>query len=402
MLGISRWNGKGGSYRTVQRFFNSSIDWLKVNWFFVRVHFSDSKAVWIAAGDWTIVTKAGKSTFGLGRFFSSLYSKTVPGLSFFAISLINVSTRKSHPIYIKQQSSLTKETSPNQPVSSSETSATPKRKPGRPKGSKNKNKTEVKLSSHLCFIQEMIVSVLTLMSGGINLRYFVMDGEFGHNAAIQMVKQATLELISKLQKNSELYLPYEGVYAGRGPRRKYGQRIDYKHLPAKYLKETSTQDGILTKIFQMTVWHKLIPQLLNVVIIHKTNLATGAIAHVVLFSTDLNLAYDKIIAYYQLRFQIEFNFREAKQYWGLEDFMNINEIPVTNAANLSFFMVNFAEAWIIQTQKTNPNFSVEDLKAFFRGQKYVDEIIKLLPEKPDPILFSKINTKIAALGSINT
>lgn len=27
MLGISRWAGKGGSYRTVQRFFNTTIPW---------------------------------------------------------------------------------------------------------------------------------------------------------------------------------------------------------------------------------------------------------------------------------------------------------------------------------------------------------------------------------------
>jgi putative transposase len=29
------------------------------------------------------------------------------------------------------------------------------------------------------------------------------------------------------------------------------------------------------------------------------------------------------VDYYSLRFQIEFNFRDAKQYWGLEDFMNM-------------------------------------------------------------------------------
>ena len=142
--------------------------------------------------------------------------------------------------------------------------------------------------------------------------------------------------------------------------------------------------------------------MLNVVVIHKTNLESGATAHVVLFSTDLELDYDKIIDYYQLRFQIEFNFREAKQYWGLEDFMNIGETQVTNAANLAFFMVNFSKAWIAKNKPGNPQYSVEDLKAHFRGQKYVQEIIKLLPEKPDPILFSKINAKIAAIGSINT
>ncbi len=74
------------------------------------------------------------------------------------------------------------------------------------------------------------------------------------------------------------------------------------------------------------VWHKNFPMLLSVVIIVKTNLKTGKIAKVLLFSNDLKLAYDTLIDYYQLRFQIEFNFRDAKQYWGLEDFMNIKEI----------------------------------------------------------------------------
>src|SRR6266478_5657239 len=61
----------------------------------------------------------------------------------------------------------------------------------------------------------------------------------------------------------------------------------------------------------------------NVVIIAKTNLRTQARAHVVLFSSDLDLAYAPLVDYYGLRFQIEFNFRDAKQYWGLEDFMNV-------------------------------------------------------------------------------
>ena len=30
MLGLSRWAGKGGSYRTVQRFFNTVIPWPEV------------------------------------------------------------------------------------------------------------------------------------------------------------------------------------------------------------------------------------------------------------------------------------------------------------------------------------------------------------------------------------
>ncbi|PKO12303.1 MAG: hypothetical protein CVU39_24990 [Chloroflexi bacterium HGW-Chloroflexi-10] len=37
---------------------------------------------------------------------------------------------------------------------------------------------------------------------------------------------------------------------------------------------------------------------------------------------------------------IEFNFRDAKQFWGLEDFMNVNPATMNNAGNLSLSMVN--------------------------------------------------------------
>jgi hypothetical protein len=77
----------------------------------------------------------------------------------------------------------------------------------------------------------------------------------------------------------------------------------------------------------MHLWHKRFADLLNVVVVVKTNLQTGATAHVVLFSRDLELASDKLVEYYRLRFQIEFNFRDAKQYWGLEDFMTVNPTP---------------------------------------------------------------------------
>ena len=70
---------------------------------------------------------------------------------------------------------------------------------------------------------------------------------------------------------------------------------------------------------------------------------TGATSHVILFSSNQELAWNKIIEYYQLRFQIEFNFRDAKQFWGLEDFMNIKQTQVHNAANLAMFMVNVSQ-----------------------------------------------------------
>jgi len=356
--------------------------------------------VYLLAGDESIVTKSGKKTYGLDRFFSGLYGKPVPGLSFFALSLISVQERRSYPIMVEQQvrEPAEKVTPPPQKTKS----ATPKRKPGRPKGSKNKDKTKVTLTAELELIKSMVLKLLLLINGHLPLTYLVLDGHFGNNNALQMTRQCGLHLISKLRHDAALHIPYAGPQKPCGPRRKYGDQIDYDDLPATYLKQMRVEDGIQTRIYQAALWHKEFPQLLNVVIIVKVNLETGAQAHVVLFSSDLSLTYDQLIDYYALRFQIEFNFREAKQYWGLEDFMNVTQTTVTNAANLSLFMVNLAALLLRDFRQLNSRFGVLDLKAHFRGRKYVSETIKLLPEKPDPILLAQVFDTVARLGSIHT
>jgi hypothetical protein len=204
-----------------------------------------------------------------------------------------------------------------------------------------------------------------------------------------------------LRYDAALYFPYEGPYAGKGPQRKYGDKLNYGPIPDKYLKETAIEKNIQTRIYQAQLWHKEVAQALNVVIILKMNLKTGAWAWVLLFSDDLELSYAQIIAYYSLRFQIEFNFRDAKQYWGLEDFMNVKETAVTNAANLSLFMVNVAYLLLRDCRQENSTVNVLDLKAYFRGRKYVAETLKWLPQKPEPILMASIFDRVSRLGSIH-
>ena len=78
--------------------------------------------------------------------------------------------------------------------------------------------------------------------------------------------------------------PYDGPYAGRGKRKKYGHKLDYHHIADTYVKASFVEEDIKTTIYQMHVWHKKFADLLNVVVIVKTNLKTQAVAHVVLFS----------------------------------------------------------------------------------------------------------------------
>jgi putative transposase len=95
--------------------------------------------------------------------------------------------------------------------------------------------------------------------------------------------------------------------------------------------------------------------------------------------------------------------REQNCQKSQEDFMNIKKIPVHNAVNLSVFMVNLSRVLIqkMRLDTDNSDLSILDLKAHFRGLKYVNETLKLLHEKPDPILFQHVSTQIAKLGAIN-
>lgn len=400
MLGLSRWTDKGGSYRTIQRFYHTVLPWADLLWIFFVKQLCKPGEEYILAGDEVVVSKAGKKTYGLERFFSSIQQRPIPGISFFTFSLLNVGERRSYPVQTTQVVKSAEEKADSKQQQKAKKSAE-KKKPGRPKGSKNKNKQEVALNAELLRIQQALRALSKTIRTILSLKYVVMDGHFGNYPSAWMVRQEKLHLISKLRCDAALYLPYEGEYSTIGRHPKYGDKIDVYKINEKYLKETSIQENLRTDIYQATLLNKEFDFALNVVIIIKTNLDTQAQAHVILFTTDLDLAYNKIIDFYRLRFQIEFNFRDAKQYWGLEDFMNVKEISVTNAANLSFFMVNFSHLLLRPFQLYNPDYSILDLKAHYHGYRYTAETIKLLPQKPDPILLASIFEQIARLGMIH-
>jgi putative transposase len=402
MLGISRWTGHGGSYRTIQRFFATALPWAQLFWHFFRHHLFQADDVYLLAGDEVVVTKAGKTTHGLGRFFSSIYQRPVPGLAFFSLALVSTKERRAFPVRIEQVVRTDAEKAATKAKTTRKTTkeATAKRKPGRPKGSKNKPKAAT-LSPELQRIQTLVQELLQLIASLFPLTYLLLDGHFGNGPSLQMAKQCGLHLISKLRFDAALYLPYDGPYQGRGPRRKYGAKLDYEHLPEAFLQQSSIEGAVETRIYQAELLHKEFGQPLNVVIIEKLNRSTQKRAHVLLFSSDLTLVYGKLIEYYSLRFQIEFTFRDAKQYWGLEDFMTVTPVGVSNAANLSLFLVNLSSVLLARFRQEDPQWSVLDLKAWYRGSKYVTELIKLLPESPDDDLMAQLFHQMAQLGRIH-
>ncbi len=405
MLNISRWTSEGGSYRTVQRFFNTVIPWGTIYWVFFTTYLLDRESAYILAGDETIVSKSGHSTYGLSRFFSSVSGKTLPSLAFLSLSLVSVEERRSYPLLMEQivrgDTCGLRSLPVSEPPEETQ-KPVPRPKRGRPKGSRNRNKTQVRLSDTLKHLQTMIKALLRRIDDLIPVRYLVLDGYFGHNPALQMTQQCGLHLISKLRINTALYLPATLPYAGRGRPRLYGQRFNPQHIDPKYRVSTQTHENITTEVYQVSkLRHKKFPEPLNVVCILKTHLLTEKKSHVLLFSSDLALDAETMIDYYGLRFQIEFNFRDAKQYWGLEDFMNVNKIPVNNAANLSMFMVNVSAKLLAPLRLELAECSILDLKARYRGMKYLQETLKILPQKPDAIIIHEIAERLGSIGAIH-
>jgi hypothetical protein len=404
MLGLSRWTEKGGSYRTIQRLYHTILPWNAIQWRFFQERFLQPTDEYLIAGDEVVVSKAGKETYGLDRFFAGLQQQVIPGLSFFAFSLVNVREEQSYPLQISQivKDEAEKAARKAKKEAKQAKKTAEKRKPGRPKGSKNKAKAEVVLSAELLRVQSSLRSLVTTVGSKLALRYVALDGHFGNYPSAYMVRQENLHLISKMRHDAALYTAFRGEHSGPGPKPKYGSRIDVHQMDVQHLKETTIQDQIRTDIYQGQFYNKEFAFALNVVIILKTNLLTQTQAHAILFSTDLEQTYKQIIHLYRLRFQIEFNFRDSKQYWGLEDFMNVRETAVTNAANLAFFMVNIAQALCQPFRNLQPDFSVIDLKSHYRGYRYASETIKLLPQKPDAILLARIFEQIARLGAIHS
>lgn len=258
-----------------------------------------------------MVSKAGDKSYGLDRFFSSIFGKPIAGLAFFALSLVSIAERKSYPLLVEQvtrsaaekaASQARKKETASKAVKAKET----KGKPGRPKGVKNQDKRQIEWTEEALRLKRMALALLERIKHRVRIRYLVLDGHFGNNNMLQMIRQSlALHLICKLRSDSALYFPYSGEQASKGRRRIYGNKLDFDNIPAKYRMKSWTEEGILTEIYQVALLHKAFADSLNIVLMVKTNLPTQRKAHVILFTSDLELAFDKLIQFYQLRFQIE-------------------------------------------------------------------------------------------------
>jgi len=81
--------------------------------------------------------------------------------------------------------------------------------------------------------------------------------------------------------------------------------------------------------------------------------------------------------------------------------MNVAERPLTNALNLSLFMVNVAQVLLREYRQSVPQAGALDLKSYYRANRYFAEMIKMLPQKPEPNFLNRLFGAIIAIGRIH-
>jgi putative transposase len=222
LLGLSRWTGTGGSYRTVQRFFSTVIPWAMRLWVFFRPHVYCPQEVSLLAGDEVVVPKAGTTTHGLERCFSRLAGQPVPGLACFTLSLVRGQARRSFPLRVDQVVRSAAEKATSKATAEAKQAKAPRapHRLGRPPGHTNTPTAHVTLTPELRRLNAMIEALLPLIARVIPLTSLVLDGHFGHHNALSLAPQSNLPRIATRRGDAALSFPSTGPSAGRGPRRK--------------------------------------------------------------------------------------------------------------------------------------------------------------------------------------
>jgi len=402
MKNISRWTGTGGSYRSIQRLMLSPINWLCLNLSLFYVWLSDQSIVlneenFILAVDEVVEPKSRNKTDGIGFFYSTIFGKQTRSICRQAISIVDVKNRKSFILEEDKQKSIVRKKKGKK----TKTKQKPKRKVGRPANSVSKLMTIEWYPIYISLDNMLKSSMLELNKKG-NIRYLVADGKYANKNGILVARRNSLELISKAQKRTAFYFPAQQAKKKQGAPKKYGKKL--QRLTKKYrVKAYKDERGLLTEIFHYPqMWNKKIGVKLNVVIIIKTK-KNGEKARVVLITSCPKLSAEQIIDFYSLRFQIEFNFRDAKQYFGLADFKNTKEISVKNAVNFSFFMTNLSAVLANRAKKEYEceQFGIQDLKALFRGYSYLQLFLNYTDKTEEQILNKEQKERFLGLGSIN-
>ena len=157
-----------------------------------------------------------------------------------------------------------------------------------------------------------------------------------------------------------------------------GEKIDFKNIDKSKVTILDT-DKSNEQVYALKAWCKSLHRKISLVI-HI--LPKGG--HRLYFSTDENMSGRDVMEYYCTRFQIEFCFRDAKQFVELTDCQARDTRKLDFAFNSSFTAVNAAKIMCSEY-----NLSIGRLKALMINAYYAQRIIDVFENNPNKLIMDR-------------
>ena len=208
-------------------------------------------------------------------------------------------------------------------------------------------------------------------------KYLVADAYFSKQPFVdKILGQTDFDVISRFRNDADLQYLYFGKPTGKqGRPKKYAGKIDLKNIDKNYFK--LIQDNDETTIYSAVVYSKALKRNVNLVYVKLKN--NKKKTHLLFFSTDLKLDALEILRYYKNRFQIEFLYRDGKQHTGLNDCQARSENKLHFHFNASLTAINLAkvEHWLSVPKNQRGAFSMADVKTMYHNALLLEKFINV-------------------------
>jgi len=292
-------------------------------------------ATQIGAIDCSFITKSGKATYGLDWFYNGSNNRTQKGLEISVIAVIDVAARRGYSLSV-QQTPATNPRKQTQVQSRTITRQTIEQVQQMLQQLPQKPPTPAPLTRIDHYLEHLKHTRRSLPQA---VKYWVADGFYSKQKFVVGVVALNLHLISKLRSDADMRYLYTGAQKPRGARRKYDGKVDCKDLSRLTFVE-QLEAGL--NLYTAVIWHVSLKRQIRIACLLDTRKA-GKTRVTLLFSTDVELDAKLIVQYYQARFQIEFIFRDAKQFAGLCDAQTRHPQRLDFHFNASLTALNLAK-----------------------------------------------------------
>jgi hypothetical protein len=335
------------SERTIARQFRETFDWPE---FHQRVMLAalDACSELISVQDASFIPKSGKQTFGLGHFFNGCANRAEKGLEISTLAVVDVTRRCAFTLAVAQ---------------------TP---PGKVDGTQDKRAEETRMD----FYQQQLHAQRHRFPS--TSRYHCVDGYFAKHKYIDEVVALNLHPITKLRHDANCVFLYTGPHPKRrGRRRKYDGKVNFQDLH-RFEALGTLEEKPDIHLYTAVVWHVSLKRPLRLVVLINRHVPRKP-RYIVLASTDLTLDGRKLVELYVARFQIEFLFRDSKQFTGLTDCQSRAAAVLDFHFNAALATLNLVRAEDLQTQ-TEPCPQVFSM-ASWKQRHFNERLLELFIER---------------------